>query len=227
MFELNLIKDKAKARQRRRVIFLSIVCILFLAGLTGIFVGSLIWNENTKYKKLNAQANDLDNKNTALRNDLDLREPKALRKRNGLIEAWRESTQVHKDRKFFSPALQDIFERRPNTEFWYRQISITAVRQAGPGDQIKGEDLLGPRGLLGSGYVQIEGGAETLTQRELDARSLQMAALTLLVGQPKFSMTVDQGDRQNRQTRPGDEREYVDFGIQASQRVFTGAGTQE
>ncbi|MBE7492839.1 MAG: hypothetical protein HS108_13945 [Planctomycetes bacterium] len=226
MFELNLIKDKAKARQRRRVIFLSVVCILFLSGLTAIFVGSLYWNETTKLNKAKGLADELAKKNEAMNNDLAIREPKSLKRRNGLIEAWRESMAVHKDRKFFSPGLKEIMERRPAGQFWYRSINITVVRQGGPGETLKGEDLLGPRGLLGGGYVQIEGGAETLTQRELDARSGQMTHLTSLVGQPKFTLNMDRQDTANRQSRPGEDenKQFVDFTISAAMRVFTGGG---
>lgn len=227
MFELNLIKDKAKARQRRRVIFLSIVCILFLSGLLAMFVGSLYWNETTKLNRIQIEATKLKDKNDAMNNDLLVREPKALKRRNGLIEAWKESNAVRRDRVYFKPSLQDIFERRPSTaEFWYRQLSITVVRQGGPGETMKGEDLLGPRGLLGGGYIQIEG-SEVLTQRELDARSVQMDNLTKLVGQPKFTLNVERQDNANRQNRPGDERQYIDFTIQAAQRVFTGPGATQ
>ncbi len=227
MFELNLIKDKAKARQRRRVIFLSIVCILFLSGLTGIFVGSLYWNETTKLNKIRESANLLAKANESLNNELMIREPKSLKRRNGLIEAWKESAAVRRDRKFFTPALQDLFERKPATaDFWYRQLTISIVRQGGPADVVKGEDLLGPRGLLGSGYVAIEG-SEVLTQRELDARAAQMNGLSSLVGQPRFTLEVERQDTANRQSRSGDDdRVYVGFTIQAAQSVFRG-GTQE
>lgn len=230
MFELNLIKDKAKARQRRRVIFLSIVCVLFLSGLLAIFVGSLYWNESTKLTKLRIQAKDLNDRNTALKADLDVREPKAVLRRNGLIEAWKESLQVHKDRKYFSLALQDLFEVKPATaEFWYRQISFSIVRQGGgggaqggPATELKGEDLLGPRGMLGGGYIEVEG-SEVLTKRELDARALKMEYLTNLVGQPSFTLNLERQDA-NRQNRPGDERQYLDFTIQAAQRIFNAPG---
>ncbi|MBX3473645.1 MAG: hypothetical protein KF754_04620 [Planctomycetes bacterium] len=228
MFELNLIKDKAKARQRRRVIFLSIVCVLFLSGLLAIFVGSLYWNETTKLNKIQAQVKELGDRNTAMEADLNLREPKAVLRRNGLIEAWKESLKVQNERKYFTLSLQDLFEVRPaSAEFWYRQLSFSIVRQGnpqgGPGTELKGEDLLGPRGLLGGGYIEVQG-SEVLTKRELDARSLKMENLTNLVGQPSFALNLERADATNRQSRPGDERQYLDFTIQAAQRIFSAPG---
>lgn len=224
MYELNLIKDKAMARQRRRVIFLSIVCILFLSGLSAIFVGSLYWNETTKLTTVRKNVADLKTQNDTLKADLDIREPKGVKRRNGLIEAWRESMDVRKDRLFFGPALHDVYDRRPfSAEFWYRELSITTSHQGAPGavDNTAAE-LMMPRTLDGSGYVQIEA-SEILTKRELDSLSGRMEGMTRLTGQPTFNMELErEAAGGNQPNRTGDERRYVGFRVQAAQRVFGG-----
>ena len=82
MFELNLIKDKAKARQRRRIIFLSIVGILFLSGLLSIFVFfALFWRETITLKNAQDEVARVDKSLKELKDNLDKREPAARKRR--------------------------------------------------------------------------------------------------------------------------------------------------
>jgi hypothetical protein len=128
MFELNLIKDKAKARQRRRVIFLSIVSILFLAGLLGIFVGSLFWRETIGLKKVNAEVAETQKKLDDLRIHLDVAEPKARKRRNTLIKALKEDHMVRTDRPSFTPIMEDLAKYHPTTAFILKGLAKAGIR---------------------------------------------------------------------------------------------------
>jgi hypothetical protein len=225
MFELNLIKDKAKARQRRRVIFLSVVSILFLAGLLSIFVGSLFWRETTMLKTTNEQIASVDSSLNAMKVDLDVREPAARKRRNALIGAWHEDVAVRQDRPYFSPIIRDIVNYHPATaRFWYNSVSITTnTDAAGPrgtgaeGALALSKALMGTRGLEASGYIQIEG-SDILTESELRTIARQMDGMRKLVGEPKFSLDLA------AEVTPGGDSEasrYVPFTMRAAQTQFT------
>lgn len=225
MFELNLIKDKAKARQRRRVIFLSVVSILFLAGLLSIFVGSLFWRETTQLKKTQDEMASVDTSLKAMKADLDVREPAARKRRNALIEAWREDVAVRQDRPYFSPIIRDIVSYHPaSARFWYNQISIsTNVEGGGPrgtgtdSELAAAKSLMGTRGLEASGYIQIEG-SDILTESELRTVAKQMDGMLKLVGEPKYTLDV------SSEIIPGGDSEasrYVPFTMRAAQTQFT------
>ncbi|MCA8915848.1 MAG: hypothetical protein KDB90_10595 [Planctomycetes bacterium] len=226
MFELNLIKDKAKARQRRRVIFLSIVSILLLAGLLAIFVGSLFWRETIKLKQANDEVTQISLKLDGMRADLDVREPAARKRRNALIEAWSEDVLVRQDRPFFNPILTDLVEHHPPTaKFWYNSIQLTTNTGGRAGDA--SEDtaaataLMGTRGLEANGYIQIEG-SDVLTESELTQVARQMDGMVKLVGEPKFSLDV------SHEIVPGGDAEasrYVPFTVRAAQTQFSGRET--
>lgn len=223
MFELNLIKDKAKARQRRRVIFLSIVSILFLAGLLGIFVGSLYWRETINLNRVNKEVADTEGKLNALRADLDVREPKARKRRNALIKAWKEDYLVRTDRPSFTPILEDLAKYHPSTaKFWYNSITITTnVDRAGRGTGVEDPNaaakaLMGTRGLEANGYIQIEA-SDVITESELRQISKQMSGMMKLVGPPTFQLELTQ------EIVPGGDSEanrYVPFTMRAEQTLF-------
>ena len=228
MFELNLIKDKAKARQRRRVIFLSIVSILLLAGLLSIFVGSLFWRETIKLKTASdvvaRTTTDLNN----LRTDLDIKEPAARKRRNALIEAWREDVLIRQDRPYFNPILRDLVEHHPPTaKFWYNSIQLTTNTGGGlrgsdtENDSAAGKALMGTRGLEANGYIQIEG-SDVLTESELTQVGRQMDGMVTLVGEPKYALDVA------HEIVPGGDAEasrYVPFTMRAAQTQFSGRET--
>ncbi|MCB9932789.1 MAG: hypothetical protein H6841_05125 [Planctomycetes bacterium] len=225
MFELNLIKDKAKARQRRRVIFLSVVSILFLAGLLAIFVGSLFWKETTDLKTANNEIATVEKKLTDMKSDLDVREPAARKRRNSVIEAWYEDVSVRQDRPYFSPIIKDLVEHHPSTaRFWYNSVSIsTNTEGAGPrgtgaeGAAASAKALMGTRGLEAGGYIQIEG-SDILTEVELRTIAKQMDGMLKLVGEPKFTLDV------SAEVVPGGDSEasrYVPFTMRAAQTQFT------
>jgi hypothetical protein len=223
MFELNLIKDKAKARQRRRVIFLSIVSILLLAGLLAIFVGSLFWRETIKLKQADEEVTQIALKLDALKLDLDTREPAARKRRNALIEAWGEDVLVREMRPYFNPILQDLVEHHPPTaKFWYNSVQLTTNTGGPVGDAddktAASKALMGTRGLEANGYIQIEG-SDVLTESELTQISRQMDGMVKLVGEPKFTLDV------SHEIVPGGDAEasrYVPFTVRAAQTQFSG-----
>jgi outer membrane murein-binding lipoprotein Lpp len=226
MFELNLIKDKAKARQRRRVIFLSIVSILLLAGLLSIFVGSLFWRETTKLKQANKEVEQISTKINTMNADLNVREPAARKRRNALIEAWKEDVLVRQDRPYFTPILKDIVKHHPGqAKFWYNQIVLTTNSEGGGprGPQANDElaaskALMGTRGLEANGYIQIEN-SDILTESELAQLAHQMDGMLKLVGEPKFTLDV------SNEIVPGGDAEasrYVPFTMRAAQTQFSG-----
>lgn len=224
MFELNLIKDKALARQRRRVIFLAVACILLLAGLVSIFVGSLIWNEHNRVKTLRSQVASLESENKTREEGLNLREPKARTLRNGMIKAWAESYKVRKDRPQLTPLMQDLADRRPMgvNEFWYNQVSIKTIKQGNtPAEQIlTGDDLLGFRALEGFGYVQIAG-SDVLTGKALEQLGSSFSGAIKVVGQPSYELLLEQ-ESQAKTSSASESTRYVRFSVQAAQRTFTG-----
>ncbi|MBX3458806.1 MAG: hypothetical protein KF696_02435 [Planctomycetes bacterium] len=223
MFELNLIKDKAKARQRRRVIFLGIVTILLLSGLLAIVVGSLFWQEMTLLEKVNSDIASTDKANQAIDAENKEREPKARKRRNAMIVAYQEDLEVRQNRPYFAPILRDFAEISPKSaQFWYNSITITQPTTGGGGrgqayDQ-GAKDLMATRSLIGTGYIQIEQ-SDVLTQTELTTLSSRMQSMVRLVGQPRFEM-----DMSRDQSAVQGSGRYVPFTIQASTTVFAGAG---
>jgi hypothetical protein len=224
MFELNLIKDKAKARQRRRVIFLSVVSILFLAGLLGIFVGSLYWKETTDLNTVNKQVADTEAKLKSLTAELDVRQPAASKRRNALIKAWKEDKLVLTDRPSFTPILSDLAKYHPGTaKFWYNSVLITADTGGAAPRGALAEDpysasraLMGTRGLEANGYVQIEA-SDVITESEMRQIAKQMTGMTKLVGPPTFDLVLEQ------EINPGGDAEtnrYVPFTMRAEQTQF-------
>ncbi|MBZ0135795.1 MAG: hypothetical protein K8I27_05440 [Planctomycetes bacterium] len=221
MFELNLIKDKAKARQRRRVIFLSVVSIVFLAGLLGIFVGSLFWRETIRLKSVNEDIARKQGEIDKLNAELEIREPAARKRRNGLIEAWEEDASVRQDRPFFNPILSDMAEHHPaSAEFWYNDITISTSGSRGPANTedpyAPAKDLMGSRGLEASGYIEIEA-SDIVTESELNQVAKQMDGMLRLVGEPKFNLEISGEAPQSGDTEAS---RYVPFNMRAAQTTF-------
>lgn len=227
MFELNLIKDKAKARQRRRIIFLSVVSIVFLAGLLGMFFGSLFWGEINKLDTVNKDIAAKQSQINAMQAQLEIDEPLARKRRNGLIEAYNENMMVLADRPFFNPVLADIAEHNPGgAEFWYNDITITTTGSGATGPGMTADpfaaakDLLGTRGLEASGYIEIEA-SDIVTESQLNQISEQMDGMVKLVGKPKFSLELGS---EGQRGADSDAARYVPFSMRAAQTTFRGAG---
>jgi len=222
MFELNLIKDKAKARQRRRIIFLSVVSILFLAGLLSIFVGSLWWRETDQLKSINVQVADKEAEIKRLGDDLNVREPAAKKRRNALINAYKEDALVRSDRPTFYPILEDLAKYHPTSaKFWYNSVLVTTNTE-GAGPRATSSDdptagakaLMGTRALEANGYIQIEA-SDIVTENELVQIAKQMTGMVRLVGEPRFTLAVE------RETAASAESSrYVPFIVRAAQTQF-------
>lgn len=223
MFELNLIKDKAKARQRRRVIFMSIMMILLMSGLVSIFVGSLIYREQNLINKVAKDAIDLEKTNKALEADLAIEEPKSIKKRNGLIKACAESENVRNKRLYFAPALDDLFMKQPkNARFWYTRVEFTTSRPQTPGAAPSGVvDLLGLRTFNGNGHVQMVE-SDVRTQSSLEEMVGGMQGLGQLVGQPVYTSHPDQSVEGRGPAN--EETRYIRFSVR-SQQYYSGGAT--
>jgi len=162
MFELNLIKDKAKARQRRRVIFLTITSVCFLAALSSLFVLSLWWAELQATNLATQTANNKQAELTAMKANNDVEEPKAQRRRNALIEAWGEDTNFLLKRPYYTTALLNILStEQPGSKFWYSTIEVRLVTSqlsasaAGGPQAPQVPRVLSPRQLTCTGLINI------------------------------------------------------------------------
>jgi hypothetical protein len=219
MFELNLIKDKAAARQRRRIVFLSIMSVVLLSGLLSMFVGGLIYQEFTRVKSLNEEIANQQNANDNLQMTIATREPAARSKRNGLINAWNESLAVQQDRPRFTPVLIDLSSHRPPTaEFWYNMITISRVGAARAGDEEFGEAeaLMRSRSLTGSGYVQVLD-SDILTESTLQQVAAAMDRMVPLVGEPEFILETREDARGGAAAT--EEIRYAGFQLSSAMRA--------
>jgi hypothetical protein len=229
MYELNLIKDKAKARQRRRIVFLCIVSVLFLGGLLSIFVGSLYWRETIVLDSVAAHAADLERSIQERQADLAVRGPKTLKRRNALIRAQQEDERVLADLQAYSPLLMDLHRERPTTaEYWYNEIDIgltptTTGRGTTADPQAAAEALLGGRTLSARGWLQIEA-SDIMSQNELDSVAGRMQNLLQVVGRPGFSLDAASQSGQSIGTgvRQGEDRRYAQFQLRAARATFRG-----
>lgn len=225
MFELNLIKDKAKARQRRRVIFLAVVSILFLSGLFSIFIGSLFYTQSTTLKLLRSSNKGLEDEIASMTKGLEIDEPKAKLRRNGLILAYREDQKVFDNRHYYSYILQQLWQQRPRTaQFWYDRIAIDLVRPgSGEPERPEHEMLLGFRSLSGNGIVEIEvNKSDQITESELQeiARAMhQNGVFRQLLGMPTFDL---EKENELRDTTSVDlvTLRFMPFRIRAFARSF-------
>lgn len=222
MFELNLIKDKALARKRRRLIFMTIVSVLLFSGLVAIFVGSLFWQELTATNRLRGEIASLSNAVQQMEDQIKIEKPMTQRRRNALINAWLEDKEVLESSRAFSPVFRELYEKKPRTEeFWYNSIQIETPRQGGARsttDQwAHAAALLRPRNLTGNGYIQIQG-SDVVTENELEVAARSMGEVLKLMGRPSF--TVDFSKKPDEAAAEGGV--YVPFTISASTTTFTG-----
>jgi hypothetical protein len=194
MFELNLIKDKARARQRRRVIFLTITSVCFLAGLCSLFVVSLYLSElnatNDAAKQAAAKEAELNTK----KSENDKNDPIFKRRRNEVIKAWTEDTDFLARRPYYSPVLKILSTEKPGAPFWFSTIEFRLLVQNAPGAVPAGNNavaqtpkLLLPRGLRISGMISINE-SDVKTQQALlrmDERMNDREGFVQLVGPAK------------------------------------------
>jgi hypothetical protein len=224
MFELNLIKDKAMARKRRRLIFMSIVSVVLLSGLVTIFVGSLFWQEITALNRVEAEIASTQSIVNQVRSENVAQEPVAIRLRNARINAWLEDKMVRETRPTFTPAMRELYQRRPRTdEFWYNTIQFTTTRDAGGRTEPTGPEiaaaLLGTRELSASGYMQVLG-SDVVTEEQLDALAMRMSDVMMRVaGIPQFE--ADFSQKPDEAAMEGGV--YVPFRLRASTTRFVGS----
>jgi hypothetical protein len=224
MFELNLIKDKAKARQRRRIIFMSIVCIALLSGLSLIAVGSLYWTETTRLNTVESEIAGVTSTISAVEDEVKDREPVARKTRNGMIRAWQEDYDVIQNRPRLTPVVSDLARYHPrNGDFWYNEIHIRPVRSVGAqGQQVDpsaaAKALMGTRRLEGGGYIEIEQ-SDVMTDNELRDMTAKMTDMVDLVGVPTFTIT----DNMESEGLALEGGRYVRFTVSAAATTFAGA----
>lgn len=223
MFELNLIKDKAAQRQRRRVIFLSIVMIVFLSGLLSIFVGSLIWSEITKIKTITT-ANTLQKTTlTKLKTQLGVEQPLVEKRRKGLILAYNESVSVRAKTPRFASLLMDIAEVVPDeTELWYNGLSIKSNDDE-PLEKTNAELALanglisGNHKFKASGFVLIKD-SDIVTERILSDVAGEMSNVRQMMKRPEFKFDHSTGGDQAAKQVSSEASKYKRFTLEASRR---------
>lgn len=215
MFELNLIKDKAQSRQRRRVIFLTIMMVVFLSGLLSLFVGTMIWRKG-KDNDLLAKSNDNDNKVLIDKTtDLNEREPISKRRRRDMILYYNESDTVLNNRLKFTNMLVDIADVRPSgTDFWYNRLTIErpAVSRSDESKHAEADSLVsGKLKLKADGYVEINS-SDVLTRNDLEAVAKRMHNIISIINEdPEFKVFIE------KKVTPGrDVHAYAPFELEAS-----------
>jgi hypothetical protein len=222
MFELNLIKEKALARQRRRVIFLSVMSVVLLSGLLSMFVGGLIYQEFMAVNKLDDEI--ADTRRIVAEEDMQIATttPRLIARRTALINAYNESFTVQDERPAFTPILIDIYEQRPLAEFWYNQVTVSRPgRRTTPGQRGTGheeaETLMGARSVLATGYVQILQ-SDVLTETDLESVAARMELMRPLVGDAEY--VIDTGSLDDARTRvdEAEMRRYAAFRMTTSAR---------
>ena len=161
MFELNLIKDKARARQRRRIIFLSITSISFLAALCSLFVVSMYLKELNETNDFAKQAQTKEAEFNAKKAENDRNEPVFKLRRNEVIKAWNEDIDFLAKRPYYSPVLKALYTEKPGARYWFSSILIATLGQAqasaatGTTAAPKTPKMMMPRGLRISGMIAI------------------------------------------------------------------------
>ncbi|MCC6572650.1 MAG: hypothetical protein IT462_02560 [Planctomycetes bacterium] len=225
MFELNLIKDKAKARQRRRIIVLSVISIVFLAALCSVFVGLMTAQEKTRTDLQQATAQKYDKEFSTLKGRLDNEYPKAQDRKKAMKLAWDEDVKLLNERVFLSPVLTQIAQYKPaRGQFWYSEISVTLMSTPTTGGAQPASPLLANRELSGTGVVQIVD-SDIVTQQALEAVGRQISEnpdVTRAVGVPTYELTFDE---QAGGRLAGSAGRYARFVVRA-RRDFGGGGTE-
>lgn len=161
MFELNLIKDKARARQRRRVIFLCITSICFLAALCSLFVASIYLKELNETNDYTRQAQAKEKELNEKKAENDRNEPVFRLRRNEVIKAWNEDLEFLNRRPNYSPVLKVLSTERPGAPYWFSNLTITMLAQGqnpaavAAGTPVKVPKLLLPRGLRAQGMIAV------------------------------------------------------------------------
>lgn len=192
MFELNLIKDKARARQRRRVIFLTITSVCFLAGLCSLFVVSLYLSELNATKDAEKQSALKQAEFDAKKVENDTNDPIFKKRRNAVITAWTEDMDFLVKRPFYSPVLKILSTEKPGSPYWFTSIEFRMLSAGAPAGaaptgvagQPQTPKLLMPRGLRISGMISITE-SDVKTQQALkrmDERMNDREGFVQLVG---------------------------------------------
>ncbi|KAA0217778.1 hypothetical protein EDM80_02800 [bacterium] len=216
MFELNLIKDKAKARQRRRVIFLTITSICFLAALCSMFVLSLYWSEFQATKTLIAGNDRTQASVNQLKGENDVNEPLIKKRRNELIKAWEEDVNFFAKRPYYTPVLNIIAKERPDAQFWYSRIEINPITAAANAPVSAGPatpKVLAPRRLTAQGIINIKE-SDVQTEKQLDrlvAKMNTIDAFVNLVGVAR--PTLDRASESGQSQGGGDSGRWNEFEI--------------
>ncbi len=192
MFELNLIKDKARARQRRRVIFLTITSVCFMAGLCSLFVVSLYLSELNATKDAEKQSALKQTELDAKKVENDINDPIFKKRRNEIIKAWNEDTDFLAKRPYYSPVLKILTTEKPGAPYWFTSVEFRLLAQAGQGGAAstgvaavsQTPKVLLPRGLRIAGMISINE-SDVKTQQALkrmDERMNDREGFVQLVG---------------------------------------------
>jgi hypothetical protein len=218
MFELNLIRDKARARRRRRIIFLSIVSIMFFSLLNVLFIGSLWFSvaKETDREKLKADSKEKEAKE--LKAFLDVEQPKWEKNRNQVIRAWNETDKLFTTRRTVTPSLKDLMSNTArvegNVQFWYTELRVAPVppsTQGGPG-MIK-TSIIEPLQLYATGVIQVTE-SDDRTRILLGIVSDRLASGNFGLGVPSFEVDFS---KQLKAPGGGEGSRYAEFTLRTTQ----------
>ena len=233
MFELNLIKDKARARQRRRIIFLTITSVCFLAGLCSLFVVSLYLSELNATKDAEKQAGMKQAELDAKKVENDTNDPIFRKRRNEVIKAWNEDTDFLSRRPYYSPVLRLLTKEKPGAPFWYSTIEFrmlalpnSAAAPAGVTATPQTPKLLAPRGLHISGMISITE-SDVKTQQALkrmDERLNDAEGFVQLVGPATSQLDPAASNKFGGGQGGGDASRWSEFTLQTSNAGASGYG---
>lgn len=201
MFELNLIKDKARARQRRRIIFLSITSICFLAALCSLFVVSMYLKELNETNDFARQAQTKETEFNAKRAENDRNEPVFKLRRNEVIKAWNEDIDFLGRRPYYSPVLKALYSEKPGARYWFSNVMIVVLGQpqqsAATGTNAAPElpKMMMPRGLRIQGMIAIVE-SDVRTEQAMtrwDERMNERDGFVQLVGPARSRLAASSG----------------------------------
>ncbi|MCC6150339.1 MAG: hypothetical protein IT461_08835 [Planctomycetes bacterium] len=225
MFELNLIKDKARARQRRRVIFLSITSICFLAALCSLFVVSIYLKELNETNDLAKQAQTKEAELNAKKAENDRNEPVFKLRRNEVIKAWNEDIDFLGKRPYYSPVLKALYAEKPGAKYWFSSILILTLGQpqqsaaTGTPNTPKTPKMMMPRGLRISGMIAIVE-SDVRTEQAMtrwDERMNERDGFVSLVGPARSRLATATGGGQGGSGQGGGEgSRWNEFTIESS-----------
>ena len=222
MFELNLIKDKARARQRRKIIFMTISMVCLMAGLCSLFVVSLYIKELNDTNRFAREAQSKEAEFNAKKLENDTNDPIFRKRRNEVIKAWNEDVEFLNKRPYYSPVLKVLSTEKPGAPYWFTSIEFVTLTQGQPGVASTGVPgasatprMMLPRGLRISGMIAIVE-SDVRTEQALkrfDERMNDRDGFVALVGPAQSRLSDSAKGQVGGGQGGGESRRWNEFSI--------------